>query len=322
MKIVVLDGYALNPGDLDWSGLAPFGQVQIYERTPEDLILERTQGAEILLTNKTPLSGAVLSRLPVLRYIGVLATGYNVVDVKAAGRLGIVVSNVPAYATQSVAQMVFALLFALCRRVEAHSDAVRAGAWSRSQDFCFWLSPQVELKGKIMGIVGFGRIGRRVAAIASACGMRPWAADVAQRGRPNLPGFAWCELPDLLRAADVVSLHCPLTAQTAGLINRERLALMKPSAYLINTARGPLVYDADLADALNRGVIAGAGLDVLSEEPPRADDPLLTAKNCVITPHIAWATFEARSHLVRMAVENLEAFLDGRPMNVVSGISA
>jgi len=319
MRIVVLDGYTLNPGDLSWEGLRRLGELTVYDRTPPPLIRERTAGADILFTNKTPLLRETLAELPGVKYIGVLATGYNVVDVAAAAERGIVVTNVPAYGTDSVAEMVFALLLELCRRVQVHSDAVRAGDWSRSADFCFWRSPQTELSGKTMGIIGFGRIGRRVAEIASALKMRVLAADVHRQPPPPLKEFAWADAPDLLRRSDVVSLHCPLTPQTEGLINRESLRLMKPEALLINTSRGPLVVDADLADALNRGQIAGAALDVLRTEPPGPENPLLTAKNCVFTPHIAWATRSARERLMAAAVANLEAFLAGRPTNVVSG---
>jgi len=241
-----------------------------------------------------------------------------VVDVAAARARAIMVTNVPTYGTQSVAQMVFALLFALCRHVEAHSHAVRQGDWSRAPDFCFWKTPLIELTNKTMGIVGFGRIGRATARIADACGMRVLAADVHQHEPPPLQDFAWAEIPTLLQEADVISLHCPLLPATEGLINRDNLARMKASAFLINTSRGPLVVDRDLADALNREQIAGAALDVLTREPPAEDNPLLAARNCIITPHIAWATFESRSRLQATAEANLRGFLDGRPANVVS----
>ena len=318
MKIVVLDGYALNPGDLSWDGFRHFGEFAVHDRTPPDSILERAAGADIVLTNKTPLTAETLAELPDLRYIGVLATGYNVVDVAAARSRGIVVTNVPTYGTQSVAQMVFALLFALCRRIEAHSDAVRHGDWSRAPDFCFWNTPLIELTDKTMGIVGFGRIGRATARIADACGMRVLAADVQQHEPPPLREFRWVEIPTLLQEADVVSLHCPLLPATEGLINRDNLARMKASAFLINTSRGPLVVDRDLADALNRDQIAGAALDVLTREPPADDNPLLATRNCIITPHIAWATLESRSRLRTTAEANLRGFLDGKPVNVVS----
>jgi len=317
MKIVVLDGYTLNPGDLSWDGLKELGEVTVHDRTPNELILDRSAGAEILFTNKTPLLADTLQQLPELRYIGVLATGYNVVDVEAAGRRGVVVTNVPTYGTCSVAQMTFALLLELCQHVQAHSDAVRGGEWSRSEDFCFWKFPMIELLDKTMGIIGFGRIGRQVARIASAMGMRVLAADEIRTEPPELEHFAWAEVDELLREADVVTLHCPQTAATENLINRRTLALMKPTAFLINTARGGLVVAEDLVEALNNGQIAGAGLDVLAVEPPKGGSPLFQAKNCLITPHIAWATKEARARLMTIAVDNLRSFLAGKPVNVV-----
>jgi len=317
MKIVVLDGYTLNPGDLSWDGLKDLGDVTIYDYTPADQIVARAQGAEILFTNKTPLMADTLAQLDKLTYIGVLATGYNVVDVKAAAARGVAVTNIPTYGTSSVAQMVFALLLELCHHVQLHSDAVRAGEWSESRDFCFWKTPLVELQGKTIGIVGFGRIGRQVARIADAFGMRILAQDKFQGPAPDLADFRWAELDELLAQSDVVSLHCPLFPDTAGLINQETLARMKPSAFLINTSRGGLIVDQDLSDALNRNQIAGAALDVLSVEPPPADNPLLKAKNILITPHISWATGEARARLMGIAVDNLKAYLAGKPVNVI-----
>lgn len=319
MRIVVLDGYTLNPGDLSWDGLTALGEVTVHDRTPVELIVIRSQSAEIAITNKVPFSTATLSQLTRLRYIGVAATGYNVVDVKAATERGMVVTNVPMYGTNSVAQMVFALLLEFCRNVRLHSEAVRQGEWSRCQDFCFWRSSQIELGGKTMGIIGFGRIGYQVARIASSMGMRVMAADAVQREVSDLQEFCWAPVSDVIHQADVLSLHCPLTPQTEGLINRKTIDAMKRSAFLINTSRGPLVVEADLAEALNNGWIAGAGLDVVSVEPPPAGSPLLSAKNCIITPHIAWATFEARKRLMDIVVENLKAFLADKPINVVSG---
>jgi glycerate dehydrogenase len=319
MKIVVLDGKTLNPGDLTWEEVERFGELAVHDRTPADLIVERSAEAEILLTNKTPLSAEAMAQLPKLRYIGVMATGYNIVDVEAATRHRIPVTNVPTYGTHSVAQMVFALLLELCHHVGAHTEAVRQGEWSRSVDFCFWNYPLVELAGKTMGIIGLGRIGRQVGCIASALGMRILASDTNHGNPPELEDFGWVEIPELLGAADVVSLHCPLFPETEGLINRESIERMKRSAFLINTSRGGLVVDADLADALDTGRIAGAGLDVLSTEPPPAENPLLRAKNCLITPHISWATKEARARLMATSIGNVEAFLAGRPLNVVSG---
>lgn len=317
MKIVVLDGKTLNPGDLSWEALERLGELTVYDRTPTDQVVARSIGAELLLTNKTPISAEVFSQLPDLRYIGVLATGYNIVDVEAAARHGVTVTNVPTYGTHSVAQMVFALLLELCHHVGAHSEAARKGAWSQSVDFCFWNYPLVELAGKTMGIVGFGRIGRQTAQVASALGMRILAAEPDRENPPELENFSWAEIPELLAAADVVSLHCPLFPETEGLINRENIERMKRSAFLINTSRGGLVVDADLAEALDTGRIAGAGLDVLSTEPPDEDNPLLRAKNCLITPHISWATKEARARLMGTAIGNVEAFLAGESVNVV-----
>lgn len=294
MKIVVLDGFTLNPGDLSWDAL---GDAKIYDRTPTELVLERARDAEIVLTNKVVVD---VTKLPKLRYVGVMATGYNVVDLPAARERGIVVTNVPGYATRSVAQHTFALLLELAHRAGHHAATIQK--WPASPDYCYWDFPQIELAGLTMGIVGLGRIGREVEKIARAFGMDV----VTQRD------------DSLYRESDVLSLHCLLTPATKGLINASRLALMKPTAFLINTGRGALVVEQDLADALNAGKIAGAGLDVLSTEPPRPDNPLLAAKNCIITPHIAWATKAARERLMREIVENVRAFLDGQPRNVVS----
>ena len=317
MKIVVLDGYCLNPGDLSWDVLRAFGEVEVYDRTPAAEAEARARGAEIVLTNKTPLPAKVLARLPGLRYIGVLATGYNIVDVAAAHEHGITVTNIPTYGTASVAQFVFALLLELCHRVGMHSEAVRAREWSRSPDWCFWKSPLMELAGKTMGIVGFGRIGRTTARIAGAMGMTVIANDAVESAAPDDPGFRWVGIEELLRESDVVSLHAPLFPETTHMINQRSLDWMKPGAFLINTSRGPLVVDQDLADALNTGRIAGAGLDVLSVEPPAESNPLLTARNCIVTPHIAWATLEARTRLMEIAVGNISGFLGGNPRNVI-----
>ena len=313
MKITVLDGYCLNPGDLTWDGLRRLGEVEVFDRTPAEQVVERAQGAAAVFTNKTPLTADSLRQLPELRFIGVLATGYNIVDVAAARRQGIVITNIPTYGTASVAQFAFALLLELCHHVGMHSDAVRAGEWSRSADWCFWRAPLVELTGRTMGVVGFGRIGRAVGRIAEAMGMRVIAYDTY---RPD--NTAWVEIDELLRESDVVSLHAPLFAETKGMINARSLAGMKRSAFLLNTSRGPLVVDQDLADALNAGQIAGAGLDVLSIEPPAETNPLLAARNCLVTPHIAWATREARSRLMDIAVDNVAAFLAGSPRNVIA----
>ncbi|MDW7534710.1 MAG: D-2-hydroxyacid dehydrogenase [Candidatus Nitrotoga sp.] len=315
MKIVVLDGYALNPGDLSWEGLKQLGDLEIHNRTEIAQILSRAKYADLVLTNKTLLSSESLRQLPKLKYIGVLATGYNCVDVQTAKELGIAVTNIPSYGTASVAQFVFALLLELCHNVKQHHYAVANGQWATSRDWTFWLTPLIELEGKVMGIVGLGRIGRHVARIAIAFGMHVIATDQVPIAEP---GVQPTTLEKLLVESDVVSLHCPLFPETLGLINRERLATMKSSAFLINTSRGPLIIDEDLADALNQGVIAGAGLDVLSMEPPMRDNALLKSRNCIVTPHIAWATKEARSRLMNIAVKNVEGFLLKQPVNVVN----
>jgi glycerate dehydrogenase len=320
MKIVVLDGYTLNPGDLSWAELRALGTCEVHDRTPPAQVLERAAGAQILLTNKTVLSAETIARLPNLRYLGVLATGYNVVDLAAAQQRGIPVTNIPDYGTPAVAQMTSALLLELTHHVAHHAQTVRAGRWSRSADFCYWDFPLTELAGSTLGLVGLGRIGQAVAQIGLAFGMNVRAHDCAPPAAPPA-GVELVSLETLFRQSDVLSLHCPLTPQTKGLVNRERLAWLKPTALLINTARGPLVDEAALAEALNSGRLAGAGLDVLSVEPPPPDNPLLTARNCLITPHIAWATCAARNRLMSVAVANIRAFLEGRPQNVVCGSS-
>ena len=318
MKIVILDGHAINPGDLSWDALRGLGDVEVFDRTAEDVIASRAGEAEVVLASRTPLRARTLAQLKRLRYIGVLFTGYDQIDLKAARERNVVVTNVPTYGTASVAQLVFALLLELCHHVGLHSEATRAGEWSRSADFSFWKTPLVELQGKTMGIVGFGRIGRHVGEIAVAMGMRVIAADTGRKDAPSWPGFRWCDPGELMAEADVVSLHSPLLPETRGMIHAGSLARMKASAFLINTSRGPLIVEQDLADALNQGRLAGAAVDVLSSEPPAADNPLLHAKNCIVTPHIAWATKEARMRLVEAGVANLRAFLDGRPINVVN----
>jgi len=316
-KIVVLDGYTLNPGDLSWKGLEALGRCAVYDRTGPEEVLSRAEGTEIVLTNKTVLSSDVIEQLPGLKYIGVLATGYNVVDIEAAGERGIVVTNVPAYSTPSVAQMVFAHLLNLTHHVGHHARTVRSGRWSSNPDFCYWDTPLIELAGLTMGIIGFGRIGRTIAKLALAFGMKVTAYDIVTLA--DMPeGCQLVGLDDVFRNSDVVSLHCPLTPQTEKVVNKQRLALMKKTAFLINAGRGPLVDEQALADALNNGKIAGAGLDVLSSEPPDKDNPLLKAKNCFITPHIAWATRSARQRLLKVVVDNVAAFLAGKPQNVVN----
>ena len=318
MKIVVLDGYALNPGDLSWSAFEKFGELVVYDRTATHKVLERAEGATIIFTNKTLITADTIHKLPLLKFIGVLATGYNVVDVEFAKAKGVVVSNVPGYGSSSVAQATFALLLGLCHRVQRHSDLVFDGKWSASPDFCFWEYPQVELSGKTMGIIGFGSIGQKVAAIATSFGMHIIAYSRTQSDQSHRDNFKWGTMPELLTQADVVSIHCPLFPETEGLINKKSLALMKPSAFLLNTSRGPIIVENDLAEALNNDVIAGAGIDVLSVEPPTKNNPLFKAKNCLITPHIAWATKEARSRLMNVSVTNVSSFLKGKPENVVS----
>lgn len=317
MRIVVLDGYTLNPGDLSWAELNELGQCQIHDRTSPNDILRRAREAEIVLTNKTQLSEETIAQLPKLRYIGVLATGYNVVDVKAAHKQNICLTNIPAYGTVSVAQMVFAHLLNLTQHVAEHCQSVQAGAWSRSEDFCYWNFPLVELAGLTMGIIGLGRIGQTTARLALDFGMKVIYFDVEKSITPQVNAHA-VDLDTLFQESDVVSLHCPLTDSNFRLVNEQRLQQMKPTAFLINTSRGPLIDEEALADALNAGKIAGAGLDVLSREPPEADNPLSKAKNCYITPHIAWATRAARQRLMDIAVANIRAFLNGKPQNVVT----
>ncbi len=318
MKIVILDGHAINPGDLSWDTLRDLGSLEVFDRTAENLIVPRAQEAEVLLTTRAPLSGQTLMQLKRLRYIGEMFTGYDEIDLKAARELNVIVTNVPTYGTASVAQLVFALLLEHCHHVAHHSAATHAGEWSRSPDFSFWKTPLIELQGKTMGIVGFGRIGRHVGEVAVAVGMRVIAASPDRTDAPEWPGFRWCEVDELMSEADVVSLHCPLLPQTRGMINAASLSTMKPGAFLINTSRGPLVVEQDLADSLNDGRLAGAAVDVLSSEPPTLDNPLLHAKNCIVTPHIAWATTEARMRLIQSVVTNLRAFLEGRPVNIVN----
>jgi glycerate dehydrogenase len=317
MKIVVLDGHTLNPGDLSWDALAALGDLEVYDRSEADEVLERARDAEIVLVNKVRLGKGEINALPLLKYIGVLATGYDVVDVQAASRKGIPVTNIPAYGTKSVSQMVFALLLELCHQAAAHSNAVKRGEWSEREDFCFWNTPQIELDGKTIGIVGYGRIGNSTAEIAKAFGMNVIIHDLTAHDGGSSRGIEWVDFTTLLTKADVISLHCPLTPETRGIINKDSLGKMKRSSCLINTSRGPLVIEEDLASALNNGTIAGAGLDVLTIEPPLKDNPLFSAKNCIITPHIAWATVEARSRLMNMAVQNIKAYLGGRLVNTV-----
>ena len=317
MDIVVLDGYTLNPGDLSWGEVCALGDCVVYDRTPRDEVAARARDAEIALTNKAILDAVIVRELDKLRYVGVLATGYNVVDMEACRERGVVVTNVPAYSANSVAQLVFAHILELCHHVADHSAGAREGRWSRSPDFAYWDHSLVELDGLTVGVVGYGGIGRRVAEIARAFGMKV-LVNTRTIPEPCPEGVEFTDVDTLFSRADVISLNCPLTPETDRLVNAERIARMKPTAFLINAGRGPLVDEDALAEALNQGRIAGAGVDVLSSEPPSADNPLLSARNCFVTPHFAWATRAARQRLMDVAVANVRAFLDGRPQNVVS----
>jgi len=320
MKIVVLDGYTLNPGDLRWDALEALGELTVYDRTPltdEDEIISRIGIAEVVFTNKTPLSARVFSACKGLKYVGVLATGYNVVDVAAAKAQGVTVTNIPTYGTAAVGQFAIALLLEICHHIGHHDDVVHEGRWQTNLDWCFWDYPLIELDGKTMGIVGFGRIGQSTGKIAKALGMRVIAYDAFE----NEAGKAiadYVSIDTLLKESDVIALHCPLFPETQGMVNRETIAKMKDGVILLNNSRGPLVVEQDLADALNSGKVYAAGLDVVSSEPIKADNPLLTAKNCIITPHISWAPKESRQRLMDIAVDNLKSFLGGELKNVVS----
>ncbi|MBP9721121.1 MAG: D-2-hydroxyacid dehydrogenase, partial [Bacteroides sp.] len=317
MKIVVLDGYGLNPGDLSWDAVSQLGELTVYDRTSSEEVIERSAGAEAILTNKTVITAEIMEALPDLKYIGVLATGYNVVNVDAAREKGIVVTNIPAYSTPSVAQMVFAHILNIAQQVQHHSEEVRKGRWTNNADFCFWDTPLIELREKKIGLVGLGHTGYNTARIAIGFGMQV-TAYTSKSSLQLPPEIKKRTLDELFSECDIVSLHCPLTDETKELVNAERLRLMKPTAILINTGRGPLVNEQDLADALNAGKLYAAGLDVLSSEPPKADNPLLTARNCYITPHIAWASLEARTRLMDILVENIKAFQAGKPVNNVA----
>ena len=317
MKIVVLDGYALNPGDLSWERLNQFGDVTVYDRTPAELIIPRIGDAEIVLLNKTPITKQTLAACPSVRLICVLATGYNVVDCDAAKMRGIPVCNVPAYGTAAVAQFTFALLLELCHQVGQHSDSVHKGDWCRNLDFCYWKTPQMELAGKTMGIIGFGRIGRAVGQIAKAFGMRVIAYNRSRCAEGEAIG-EYVDLDTLLTNSDIISLHCPLTPQTENLINKDSISKMKDGAILLNTARGPLVNEQDLADALKAGKLRGAAADVVCKEPMAADNPLLNAPNCILTPHMAWAPLESRQRILDCTIRSIRAFLTGKPENTVN----
>ncbi|WP_207513642.1 D-2-hydroxyacid dehydrogenase [Longitalea luteola] len=313
-KIVVTDGYTLNPGDLSWKPVEQFGEVTVYDRTQPQEIIDRCRDAQIVLTNKVPFNEATLAELPQLKMIAVTATGYNIIDVQAATKKNIIVCNVPAYGVASVAQHTIALLLELTNQVGKHAASVAAGEWTKSPDFSYQKAPLTELAGKTMGIVGWGNIGQQTARIAQALGMELCYHNPRKKENAFAP---WLPLPELFAKSDVVSLHCPLTPDNTGFVNAELIARMKPSAYIINTARGPLINEQDLADALNTGRIAGAGLDVLSAEPPSAQNPLLSAKNCIITPHNAWVSKEARQRVMDITINNIAAFLNGVPVNKV-----
>ncbi len=315
MKIVVLDGFTENPGDLSWEPLACQGELTVYDRTPPEQAAERIGTAEIAFTNKTPLPEAVLAACPALRYIGVLATGYNVVDVEAAHRRGIVVTNIPDYGTDTVAQFTMAMLLEICHRIGHHNQEVQQGRWSRCPDFCFWDTPQMELAGKTLGIMGYGRIGRAVGRLARAFGMKVLA--VSRTPRPEEEGVTMVRWEPLLTASDVITFHCPLTEETRGIVNRETIRQMKDGVILLNMARGPLIQEADLREALESVKVYAAGMDVAATEPIQPDSPLLGAKNCILTPHIAWASQEARRRLMDTAAENLRSFLEGNPIHQV-----
>jgi len=320
MKIVVLDGYTLNPGDLNWEGLEKLGQLKVYDRTVKEAneIIKAIDNAEIIFTNKTPLTKEILEKVPFVKYIGVLATGFNVVDVVAARELGMAVTNIPTYGTTAVAQYAMAMMLEMCHNIGKHSDAVKNGDWTNGQDFCFWNYPLIELVGKTFGIIGFGRIGQATAKLAQAFGMKVLAFDSNKIAELESDTCKYVPFEELLKNADVISLHCPLFESTQGIINKNNIAKMKDGVMIINTSRGPLIVEEDLKDALNSGKVAFAAVDVVSVEPIDKNNPLLKAKNCIITPHIAWAPKESRARLLNTAVENLKAFLQGNPQNVVN----
>ncbi|MEL0454680.1 D-2-hydroxyacid dehydrogenase [Flavobacteriaceae bacterium SZ-1-7] len=320
MKIVVLDGYTLNPGDLNWESIKQYGDLTVFDRTPynDKDIINNIDDAEIVLTNKTPLNGSILAKTPNLKYIGVLATGYNVVDIEFAKKNNIIVTNVPDYSSSAVAQFTMALLLEMCHHVGAHDTAVKNGEWVKSKDFSFWNYPLIELSGKTLGIIGFGKIGKAMAKIAQVFGLKIKVYNRTVYTEFENDTLNFVALEELLRTSDIISLHCPLTKETEGFINSRSIAKMKDGTMIINTSRGPLINETDLTNALNEGKLSGAALDVISKEPMEKDNPLLGAKNCIITPHIAWAPKEARIRLMQTTVENLEAFLSGKPKNVVN----
>ena len=317
MKAVILDGFCENPGDLSWDAAKALCDFTIYDRTAPADVLSRAAGAEIVVVNKVPLTREIIEQLPDLRFVAILATGYNIIDTECCAERGIPVANIPAYSTDSVAQYVFSFILAHASRVAGHSAAVHDGAWTACPDFTFRVAPICEIAGKTLGIIGYGKIGQKVAAIGKAFGMKI-LANTAHPEKYTDAGVAFVDLDTLARESDFISLHCPLTKETNGLVNADFLSKMKKNAFLVNTSRGPVVDEQALADALNNDRIAGAGADVLSTEPPKADNPLLTAKNCLITPHIAWAPLETRQRLMDIFVENIRAFINGKPINVVN----
>lgn len=320
MHIVVLDGYALNPGDLSWDGLKALGRVTVYDRSTKEEALERVKDAEILLTNKTPITEELLAAARKVKYVGVMATGYNIVDLEACRRRNIPVTNVPAYSTNAVAQLVFAYLLEICHHVTHHTEAVMAGEWTNSKDFSFWNYPLIELSGKTMGVIGFGSIGIRVSEIAQAFGMKVLVWSRTKKPEYENERLIFVPLDELYRKADVISVHVPLTKETENLIDKEAINKMKDGVILINTARGGIINEKDLADALNSGKVYAAGVDVVTKEPIEADNPLLKAKNLFITPHIGWAPKEARTRCMEIVVQNVKAFIEGKPQNVVNGV--
>jgi glycerate dehydrogenase len=318
MKIVVLDGYTLNPGDMSWDAMRKLGDLVVYDRTPADKIIERIGDAEVVLTNKVVLTKEILAKAPAVKYIGVMATGYNVVDTIAAKELDIIVTNVPAYSTSSVAQIVFAFILEFCHHVGEHNRAVHEGKWTNSPDFTFWNYPLIEINNKTLGIIGFGAIGQAVAKIAEAFGMRVLFCSRTPKIGLETASIKAASMEEVLSRSDFISLHCPLTEQTRGLINKKSISAMKDGAYLINTSRGPVLVEQDVADALNSGKLAGVGVDVVSVEPILQENPLLKAKNCIMTPHFAWASNEARKRLMDTLVKNIGAFINGKPVNIVN----
>lgn len=318
MKIVVLDGYTLNPGDITWEGMEALGELTVYDRTKAEDVAARIDDADVVYTNKTPITKETLDACPNVKFIGVLATGYNIVDIAAAKEKGIPVSNIPTYGTAAVSQFAIGLLLELCHHIGEHSDAVKAGEWTSNPDWCFWKYPLVELDGKTMGIIGFGRIGQDTGKIAQALGMKVLAYDAFKRPELETETCHYVDLDTLLAESDVIALHCPLFPDTEGIINKDTIAKMKDGVMIINNSRGPLVVEQDLRDALDSGKVAGAAVDVVSTEPIQMDNPLIGAKNVIITPHISWAPKESRQRLMNIAVDNLKCYVEGKPQNVVN----